>query len=47
MNQVGKVHSQTNYVYGYGYQIPEGKTLVSVTLPNNTNNLGILGIAMM
>ena len=47
VNQVGKVHSQTNYVYGYGYQIPEGKTLVSVTLPNNTNNLGILGIAMM
>ena len=47
VNQVGNVHSQTNYVYGYAYQIPAGKTLSSITLPNNTNNLGILGIAMM
>ena len=47
VNQVGNVHSQTNYVYGYAYQIPAGKTLKSITLPNNTNNLGILGIAMM
>ncbi len=46
MNQVGNVRSQTNYVYGYGYEIPAGKTLVSVTLPNN-NNLGILGMAMV
>ena len=46
VNQVGKVHSQTNYVYGYAYQIPAGKTLVSVTLPNNSN-VGILGMAML
>ena len=41
------VKSQANSVYGYAYQIPAGKTLVSVTLPNNSNNLGILGMAMM
>ena len=46
MNQVGNVHSQTNYVYGYAYQIPAGKTLVSVKLPNN-QNVGILGISMV
>jgi hypothetical protein len=46
VNQVGNVHSQTNYVYGYAYQIPAGKTLTSVTLPNNSN-LGILGMAMV
>ena len=45
VNQVGNVHSQTNYVYGYAYQIPAGKTLTSITLPNNSN-LGILGMAM-
>ena len=42
VNQVGNVQNQTNYVYGYAYQIPAGKTLVSVTLPGNSN-LGILG----
>ena len=47
VNQVGNVHSQTNYVYGYAYQIPAGKTLASVALPNNTNNLGILGMSML
>ena len=47
LNQVGNVHSQTNYVYGYAYQIPTGKTLESITLPNNTKNLGILGMAML
>jgi hypothetical protein len=46
VNQVGNVHSQTNYVYGYAYQIPAGKTLVSVKLPNNSN-VGVLGIAMV
>jgi streptogramin lyase len=46
VNQVGNVHSQTNYVYGYAYQIPAGKTLVSVKLPNN-QNVGILGISMV
>jgi hypothetical protein len=47
VNQVGNVHTQTNYVYGYAYQIPAGKTLASVKLPNNTNNLGILGMSML
>ena len=46
MNQVGNVHSQTNYVYGYAYQIQAGKTLVSVKLPNN-QNVGVLGMAMV
>ena len=46
MNQVGNVHSQTNYVYGFAYQVPAGKTLVSVKLPNN-QNVGILGMAMV
>jgi len=46
VNQVGNVHSQTNYVYGYAYQIPAGKTLVSVKLPNNSN-VGILGISIV
>jgi len=41
------VKSQTNYVYVYADQIPAGKTLKSITLPDNTNNLGILDIAMM
>ena len=44
-DQVGNVVSQTNYVYGYAYQVPAGKTLVSVTLPKNSN-LGILGMAI-
>jgi hypothetical protein len=46
VNQVGNVHSQTNYVYGYAYRIPAGKTLASITLPKNTN-VGILGMAML
>ena len=46
MNQVGNVHSQTNYVYGFAYQVPAGKTLVSVKLPNN-QNVGILGISIV
>jgi hypothetical protein len=33
-------------VFGYGYQIPAGKTLVSVKLANN-QNVGILGILML
>jgi formylglycine-generating enzyme required for sulfatase activity len=45
VNQVGNVHSQTNYVFGYAYQIPAGKTLASITLPNN-QNVGILGMTM-
>ena len=46
VNQVGNVHPQTNYVYGYAYQIPAGKTLASITLPNN-QNVGILGMTML
>ena len=46
MNRVGNVHSQTNYVYGFAYQVPAGKTLVSVRLPNN-QNVGILGMVMV
>jgi hypothetical protein len=46
VNQVGNAVSQTNYVYGYAYQVPAGKTLVSVTLPKNSN-LGILGMAIL
>ena len=46
VNQVGNVVSQTNYVYGYAYQVPAGKTLVSVTLPKNSN-LGILAMAIL
>jgi len=43
---VGNAVSLTNYVYGYAYQVPAGKTLVSVTLPNNSH-LGILGITVL
>jgi len=43
---VGSVVSQTNYVYGYAYQVPAGKKLVSVALPNNVN-VGILAMAVM
>lgn len=46
VNQVGNVVSLTNYVYGYAYRVPAGKTLVSVTLPNNSN-LGILGMTVL
>jgi len=46
VNQEGNVHSQSNYVYGYAYQIPAGRTLSSITLPDNSN-LGILGMAMV
>ncbi len=46
VNQVGSVVSLTNYVYGYAYRVPAGKTLVSVTLPNNSN-LGILGMTVL
>ena len=47
VNEVGNVRSKWNYVFGYAYQIPAGKTLASVKLPNNSNNLGILGMAML
>jgi hypothetical protein len=31
----GGTEATTNYVYSYGYTLPEGKTLKSITLPNN------------
>ena len=46
VNPVGNLHSQTSYVYGNAYQVPAGKTLVSVKLQNN-QNVGILGMAMV
>ena len=46
VNPVGNLHSQTNYVYGNAYQVPAGKTLASVKLPNN-QDVGILGMAMV
>ena len=46
VNQVGNVHSETNYVYGYAYKIPAGKSLASIKLPNNAN-VGILGMTML
>ena len=42
----GNTTQTATNVYGYAYQIPAGKTLKSIALPNHTNNLGILGIAM-
>ena len=46
LNQMGNVTNTECFVYGYSYAIPEGKTLMSVTLPNNTN-VGILGMALV
>ena len=46
VDQVGNVKNQTNRVYGYAYQLPVGKTLVSITLPNN-KNVGILGVSLV
>ena len=45
VDQVGNVRSQTNRVYGYAYQLPAGKTLTSVSLPNN-HDVGILAITL-
>jgi hypothetical protein len=42
----GNTQEITNYVYGYSYDIPAGKTLESITLPNNSN-VGILGMALV
>jgi len=40
----GGTDATTNHVYSYGYTLPEGKTLESITLPNNPN-VRILGAA--
>ena len=34
------------FVYGYSFRLPIGKTLVSVTLPDNSS-IGILGMALV
>jgi len=47
VNQVGNNRSGYNrFVYGYSFDIPAGKTLESITLPNN-RNVGILGMALV
>jgi hypothetical protein len=47
VNQVGNNQSKYNrFVYGYSFDIPAGKTLASITLPNN-RNVGILGMALV
>ena len=46
-NQAGSASNPANaFVYGYSYDIPAGKTLESITLPNN-ENIGILGMALV
>jgi hypothetical protein len=39
----GGIDATTNHIYGYGYSLPEGKTLKSITLPYNPN-VRILGV---
>ena len=47
VNSLGNNQMKENaFVYGYSYDLPAGKTLVSITLPNN-QNVGILGIALV
>jgi hypothetical protein len=40
----GGTDATTNHIYSYGYTLPEGKTLKSITLPYNPN-VRILGVA--
>jgi hypothetical protein len=47
VNHYGKDKVGYNrFVYGYSYDIPAGKTLESITLPNNSD-VGILGMALI
>jgi hypothetical protein len=39
----GGIDATTNHIYSYGYSLPEGKTLKSITLPNNPN-VRLLGV---
>ncbi|NBS33269.1 MAG: hypothetical protein EBS83_10835, partial [Planctomycetia bacterium] len=41
----GGTDATTNHIYSYGYTLPEGKTLESITLPNNPN-VCIFGAAL-
>jgi hypothetical protein len=43
INQLGNNVVASTYTYGYTHRIPKGKTLASLTLPNN-NDLGILSV---
>jgi hypothetical protein len=43
INQLGNNVVASTYSYGYTHHLPKGKTLASLTLPNN-NNLGILSV---
>jgi virginiamycin B lyase len=47
VDQMGNHHpKESRFVYGYTFDIPAGKTLKSITLPNN-RNVGILGMALV
>ena len=47
VNQLGNNQPKYNrFVYGYSFDIPAGKTLESITLPNNSD-VGILGTALI
>jgi hypothetical protein len=47
VNQLGNNQPKYNrFVYGYSFDIPAGKTLESITLPNNSD-VGILGMALI
>ena len=46
VNKKGHTHEIKNYVYGYSYDIPAGKTLTSITLPDNSD-VGILAMALV
>ncbi len=43
--ETGGQNNTTNYVYSYSYTLPAGKTLQSITLPNN-QNVRILGATL-
>lgn len=44
--QNGNQSGNTANVYGYSYAIPDGKTLGSIQLPDNSK-VGILGISLL
>ena len=46
VNQLGNQTGDTANVFGYSYAIPDGMTLLSLTLPDNSN-VGILGISLI
>ena len=46
IDQLGNQTETTANVYGYSYPVPAGKTVQSLTLPNN-NRVGILAISLL